>query len=423
MTFFLFIFFNILLCSSYLFPIGFTFLPEGLNTKIMMAAVGLLLVFNDIKRTWHVPWFMFGLFSFGVLFSCAGLFSVFYNETTDLAYASYFASMSVWLVSAYILLKSIYRAHGYMSIRLLVNYLLIVCILQCVLALIIDNNHQFKQLVDTNILQISGGTEFLNEVDRLYGIGAALDPAGVRFAAVLVLVSVILNAVNELSHRELLIYACSFLLLFGLGNLLSRTTTVGAVLGIVYLLCSSVLKNLWISELRVRVIGYLVLAFFLVFSLGLLVYLNMPDMQELIRYGFEAFFNWFEEGEFTTDSTETLNRMWVFPDNLKTWIIGDGWFANPYGTGGHYMYTDIGYLRFIFYCGTVGLFLFCIFFIYVARVLGLLYPAHRIAFYLLALLGFIVWIKVSTDLFQFYALMLVMACMPNQKSYSKTVNI
>lgn len=56
--------------------------------------------------------------------------------------------------------------------------------------------------------------------------------------------------------------------------------------------------------------------------------------------------------------------MYVFPDNLKTWIIGDGYFSNPYNTDpfyigtrsrGYYMGTDVGYLRFIFYFGLIGL--------------------------------------------------------------------
>ena len=56
--------------------------------------------------------------------------------------------------------------------------------------------------------------------------------------------------------------------------------------------------------------------------------------------------------------------MYVFPDNLKTWLIGDGYFSNPYNidpyftgrfVGGYYMSTDVGYLRFIFYSGLVGI--------------------------------------------------------------------
>ena len=64
-------------------------------------------------------------------------------------------------------------------------------------------------------------------------------------------------------------------------------------------------------------------------------------------------------------SNEILKSMVVFPDSLHTWIIGDGYFNNSkydvYYLGdateaGYYMGTDIGYLRFLFYFGTIGLF-------------------------------------------------------------------
>lgn len=40
--------------------------------------------------------------------------------------------------------------------------------------------------------------------------------------------------------------------------------------------------------------------------------------------------------------------MWIWPENLKGWLIGTGLFAN-------FVYsTDIGYCRFILYCGLIG---------------------------------------------------------------------
>ena len=49
--------------------------------------------------------------------------------------------------------------------------------------------------------------------------------------------------------------------------------------------------------------------------------------------------------------------MYIFPENIKTWIIGDGFWANPSGSG-YYMHTDVGYLRLIYYFGLVGLFVY-----------------------------------------------------------------
>lgn len=84
-----------------------------------------------------------------------------------------------------------------------------------------------------------------------------------------------------------------------------------------------------------------------------------PVFYQQIRFGFEGFFAWIETGRWETNSNDILlNHMLVFPDNMKTWLIGDGYGANPtendpYYIGkayhGFYMGTDIGYLRFIFF--------------------------------------------------------------------------
>src|SRR5690606_25071361 len=111
---------------------------------------------------------------------------------------------------------------------------------------------------------------------------------------------------------------------------------------------------------------------------------------------------WIEKGEWTTSSTEKLNsEMWIWPNSndLKTWLIGKALFSDWHAVG-----TDIGYCRFIFYNGLTGLVTFSLFFIYNAWVCLLKFPAYKIFFLLLLTLGFIIWFKVSTDLFIIYAL-------------------
>ena len=44
-----------------------------------------------------------------------------------------------------------------------------------------------------------------------------------------------------------------------------------------------------------------------------------------MRFAFEGFFNWVEKGEWSTSSTEKLNReMWIWPNDQRTWLIGSG---------------------------------------------------------------------------------------------------
>jgi O-antigen ligase len=133
----------------------------------------------------------------------------------------------------------------------------------------------------------------------------------------------------------------------------------------------------------------------------------------------------FEKGEWQIDSNDKLKTMIVFPDNAKTWIIGDGYFSNPYYTdpyyvgyqlGGYYMGTDIGYCRFIFYFGIIGLIAFSFFFISVAKECISVMSENRTLILFVLLLGFVIWLKVATDVFLVFALLLCVGNMQEDNS-------
>ena len=149
-----------------------------------------------------------------------------------------------------------------------------------------------------------------------------------------------------------------------------------------------------------------------------IVYLYRVDVNfyEKLRFGFEGFFSLAEKGEWDVSSNNRLMGMWVWPDNLTTWLIGDGYFnspnENPYYIGpsfeGYYMGTDIGYCRFIFYFGIIGLAIFCVHFINCAKQCSKNIPQCRMLFWLILLINFIGWAKVSSDIFPIYALILML---------------
>jgi hypothetical protein len=70
------------------------------------------------------------------------------------------------------------------------------------------------------------------------------------------------------------------------------------------------------------------------------------------------------------------------------------------------MGTDVGYCRFIFYFGLLGLGLFSFFFIKIAAICSSNNPSYTIVFWMILLLNFIVWVKVSSDIFSVFALFL-----------------
>ena len=102
----------------------------------------------------------------------------------------------------------------------------------------------------------------------------------------------------------------------------------------------------------------------------LIIVFNYIDPQILI-WAFELFFNWFEYGEITSDSTEQLQGMYIWPDSLSTYLIGDGLYNL---SDGYYMGTDVGYLRLLYYGGIpiiAAFFFYPIWIIYKTMKLGI----------------------------------------------------
>ena len=65
------------------------------------------------------------------------------------------------------------------------------------------------------------------------------------------------------------------------------------------------------------------------------------------------------------------------------------------------MGTDIGYLRFIFYFGVVGLIAISAVMVYAGMIGTEYYPQHTYLFVMGIISNFVVWLKVSTDMFPF----------------------
>ena len=109
--------------------------------------------------------------------------------------------------------------------------------------------------------------------------------------------------------------------------------------------------------------------------------------------------------------------MIIWPESLKTWLIGDGFFDNPmdipdrFGQvyNGFYKHTDIGYLRYIFYFGVIGLVLMILVPIQMTVCCGRKMPDHKWLFIMLLVTTLIGWLKVSSDIIMVFAPFLILA--------------
>lgn len=400
-----------ILVSFYFFPVEFTFLP-GQNTKKLLAVVGLLFLgYNYIsKRSQQANRDFITISAYALIVSIVGLFSITYNDTPDTSYSSYIMSMWVWLGGAYAVTSIIKLYHRKLSMELLSYYLMGVCVVQCILALAMDFSPALKMFIDRYFV-----TTLMDDIQRrLYGIGCALDVAGTRFSAVLIIISVLLMKRGQ-NMPKLTIITCiiSFVIIAVIGNMIARTTIVGLVIALLLIIIKS--SSFDLTKGKQRVVRWVVVIILLLVPVISFYYETNPQIRENIRFAFEGFFSLAEKGEWDVHSNKRLADMIVFPESLKTWIIGDGYFEgpstiDPYYVGpnmtGFYMWTDIGYLRFIFYFGLIGLVTFILFFIKCAQICARNINNYSTLFWLLLLLNFIIWFKVATDIFVVFALFL-----------------
>ena len=413
---------SVILTSFYFFPFETVFLP-GVNTKMVLAGIGLLILGKRLAQRRDAginkDFFVLSLLALGI--SLASLLTMTINNTPDASFLTYFISMWVWMGGAYTVVRWLDTAYGYVNVRLVCNLLIAVCVIQCLIACVKDMYSPLQVWVDSFV----GGEAFMGNTKeaRLSGIGAALDVAGLRFSAVAVMIGYILSKAEELSHKQVVTYLVSFLIIAVIGNMISRTTTVGIGLALVYWIYStnlfSVKQNIKNQKLWLWLGGILCV----VIPIFIYLYFTNDIFYKNIRFGFEGFFSLWETGKWQTSSNDILlEHMVVFPDNWITWLIGDGYAANPldktlsffdpYYTGpvyhGYYMGTDIGYLRYIFYFGLIGTILFIVFMWKSAWICIRRFKDYKIMFLLILLVNYIGWFKVSTDIFMVFAIFLVL---------------
>lgn len=422
-----------ILTSFYFFPFEFTFLP-GANTKMVMAGIGLIILIVQLARQGQslINKDIFNLAIMAGIVSLIGFFAVIWNDTHDYTYATYIVSMLVWLSGAYVVIQAIKKFHGHISVELLCNYLIVVCVAQCLIAFAMTQSPSLKAFVDSFL----GSTGFMGKLkDRMYGIGASLDVAGSRFSVILMMIVFLVTKTAKTEKKKNIgLYMISFILISVIGSMMSRTTSIGAICALAYLIYVSRLYTLKFDSNMAHVYGWFIVIMFVMILLITYVYNTNQTFHDNLRFGFEGFFSLVEKGKWEVHSNEILKNMYVFPDNLKTWIIGDGYFDNPNGsepyyTGpiwhGFYQNTDVGYLRFIYYFGVAGLLAFSLFMIKTGKVCMDRFASYRSLFFVILLLNFVVWFKVSSDIFLVFALFLCLdkddAQMAEQKSLENNV--
>ena len=391
-----------LMMSFYFHPTVILALPIY-NTKILLAMWGVvMLVYNTIRTKDYAfsKGLLYALMIAGV-FALANYISLIINDSDDYSYTSYPMSALVWVMGAYGAVTFIRWTHKKVTIELVVRYLAGGAAFHSILSQLIDRNESVRNFI-TSIFYVG---EDMEEMQRLYSFGVGLDPSGVRFAVTLIMIAGVLtlSKVVKKSVSLMVFYFLSFAIISVLGNIISRTTTVGMGLGLFVFAISTGLYKFVIKVSKIKIIRVFAVVLALGIPFTIYFYNTNASFRDQIEYGFEGFFNLVESGEFQTGSTDELSAMWVWPHDTQTWLIGSGQFGSR-EVGNYNYFSDIGYCRFISYSGLIGITVFGLYFIYNAIYFATRYPRYRYIFLLMIVVTFVIWAKVATDIFQLYAL-------------------
>ena len=156
---------------------------------------------------------------------------------------------------------------------------------------------------------------------------------------------------SALYQRKFLYYSIIFTILVA-GILSARTFFLILLFSFVYffylLWKKKGIRVLWYGGGVVLVVSFLLIGGYMV--------LKNSEYERTFQWMFEWYINLKENGSLETSSSNRLKEMYFWPEDLKTWLVGDGRFQNE--NGSFYKSTDAGYLRNLFYWGILGGLLF-----------------------------------------------------------------
>jgi hypothetical protein len=183
---------------------------------------------------------------------------------------------------------------------------------------------------------------------------------------------------------------------------MARTTIVGAMVALGYLMIPNSPSR---KNMKFALVVVSILALLIGYSVPIL--LNSEKYGMVIRFAFEAFFNYTEYGSLETESSNDLQTMYRFPEQLKTYFIGDGWLNHPEIEGYYYMQTDVGYLRLIYFGGIGYCLLWFIFHYLMLNRIVVNLNVKEVKWFVLTLFVFLVIVNVK-GLADFYPLVFLL---------------
>ncbi|WP_257659158.1 hypothetical protein [Parapedobacter lycopersici] len=338
----------------YLFPVFIKYLPLPLDRVLQLLGLMLLFLLPKFghahlftnKKVWSVMFINLAIIILTLIAKLNGpngSDSYLFIQLLDI----YFNFLSALLI-IFLGLKQYGNSFSIVKIFDLIVYLFVI---QAIISLIFFvSSAAFDFYLSVLNEEVNRGlfvrTNLLTK--RFIGWGAAFFSGVVKYGFAFLILIVLPYCKDSAFYGKRVKYIVSLSLIALAGVMTGRFFFLAIFLGV--LLAIYIDKK---NFFRLIYIGVptLIVMFLLFYSLG--NYFLGPERFEIIfRFVFELFINYFDSGELTTTSSDATLSMYVFPDNIYTWLVGDGLMINK--DGSYYMGSDVGYVRLIFYFGIIA---------------------------------------------------------------------
>lgn len=290
------------------------------------------------------------------------------------------------------------------------NYIYLISsavLLQLILSLFAFFNSSFFDLLFSVFPQNLGSGD-LDEFNvlRMVTLGTPFFGSAVLSSIVLLLLSQHINNTKKTNPYLLSI----FIIISILSILSARTAIVGVFLSLILILSN--LKNNY-KYILISLPIFIILYYFINnFS-------SDSRANDIINFGFEFIYNYKDSQ--ASESVDGVSKMFsVLPDDLKTWLIGDGYFKASNDLA-YYKNIDIGFLRVIFNFGLIGLFVFIYLNYFIIKKIDKAYLSKKAKFLVLICFGLLM-IKGLANIFPYLMLIYTLGLIKKDRSRRYDLN-
>jgi len=287
------------------------------------------------------------------------LVSTFYN-TYDYSIVSPFVNQIIAFMFG-IIIFSLFKLKN--KINDIPKYLIYIFIIQSLIQFFSFISPYFREIF--NILRPDHIIKIAEKYNFMRGLaisGGNFFGLGVSFGLIFIIYSYFWKDIFK--KASVLKYLSLVFLFFGAMSA-ARSSLAGIGIAVFYLLINKI-KKLDLKFNSIIKLNLINLSLIIILIITVLFTIYLIDLsfiadrfQNMSKFAFEFVYNFINEGEFSTSSTDVLFNRMYFEVSLKTFFIGDGFYTGP--DGSYYMHTDAGYMRNILYFGVIGLIILLIY--------------------------------------------------------------